>query len=195
MLPGSAQTVSDLSGSAVAAKLAAKQTSKVTRRVVLTVFLRIADLLERVLTVLFAVTSSPTNVMKIAWATDFHRMPVYQLKKTPVAFATGYLSTAILRYMPPILKVYNVPPCGIEERLAALAIAVAPMAPNLSLRSRPAVTGRPIQPPMPDHTDTYCLPFTEYVIGLPMTPEPSLRDHSTLPVARSTARKSPPRLP
>src|ERR1700730_11144914 len=96
--------------------------------------------------------------------------------------------------MPPTLKVYRVPPCGIEERLAALVIAVAPMAPNLSLRSRPAVTGRPIQPPMPDHTDTYCLPFTEYVIGLPMIPEPNLRDHNTLPVDLSTARKLPPRL-
>src|ERR1700678_99352 len=95
----------------------------------------------------------------------------------------------------PTLKVYNVPPCGMWFRPEALAIAVAPMAPNLSLRSRPAVTGNPIQPPMPDHTDTYCLPFTEYVIGLPMIPEPNLRDHRILPVARSTARKSPPRLP
>src|SRR5208282_3648454 len=95
----------------------------------------------------------------------------------------------------PILNVYSVPPCGMWLRPAALVMAVAPIAPNLSLRSRPAVTGRPIQPPMPDQTDTYCLPFTEYVIGLPMIPEPSLRDHNTLPVARSTARKSPPRLP
>src|SRR5450631_328512 len=95
----------------------------------------------------------------------------------------------------PSLNVYNVPPCGTWLKLAALVIAVAPMAPNLSLRSKPAVTGKPIQPPMPDHTDTYCLPFTEYVIGLPMMPEPSFFDHNTLPVARSTARKSPPKLP
>src|SRR5271169_6716749 len=100
-----------------------------------------------------------------------------------------------IRDQSPSLNVYRVPPCGTDARFAALVIAVAPMAPNLSLRSNPAVTGRPIQPPMPDHTDTYCLPFTEYVIGLPMMPEESLRDHRILPVARSTARRSPPMLP
>ena len=55
-------------------------------------------------------------------------------------------------------NVKSVPPCGIMGRPVAFAMAVAPIAPNLSLMSRPAVTGRPIQPPMPLHTDTYCLP-------------------------------------
>jgi len=47
-------------------------------------------------------------------------------------------------------KVFSSPPWGILSSWAALVMAVAPIAPNLSFRSRPAVTGRPIQPPMPE---------------------------------------------
>src|SRR5580765_7234931 len=97
--------------------------------------------------------------------------------------------------LPPTRNVYNVPPCGMWFRPAALVIAVAPIAPNLSLRSRPAVTGKPIHPPMPDQIEIYDLPLTFHSIGLPMMPEPSLRDQTTLPLLRSMARKSPPRLP
>src|SRR6185369_10463540 len=96
---------------------------------------------------------------------------------------------------PPTRNVYSVPPCGMWLRPAALVMAVAPIAPNLSERSRPAVTGKPIHPPMPDHTVTYVLPLTDHWIGLPMMPEPSLRDQRTLPSLRSTARKSPPSEP
>jgi len=117
------------------------------------------------------------------------------MKKPGGACHRAYRSKAILTLHP--IYPEGIQGAALRNRIevGCLAIAVAPMAPNLSLRSRPAVTGSPIQPPMPDHTDTYCLPFTEYVIGLPMIPEPSLRDHSTLPVALSTARKSPPKLP
>src|SRR6266480_1310581 len=190
MLPGSAQTVSDVKSPPMAAKLAARQqTSKAARRVRFAVSSLIANLHER----LFAVARRLTDVRKDEYGAGLHGAPrAFTQEKTRWLWPPGL---SCFRYKGPTLKVYNVPPCGIELRLAALAIAVAPMAPNLSLRSRPAVTGRPIQPPMPDHTDTYCLPFTEYVIALPMTPEPSLRCHNTLPVVRSTARKSPPRLP
>src|SRR3979411_1953029 len=50
MLPGSAQTVRDLSGGGVDAKLAPRQASKVPRRAIHTVLLFIADLRNRVLT-------------------------------------------------------------------------------------------------------------------------------------------------
>src|SRR5205085_6533341 len=194
MLPGSAQTVSDVKSPPMAAKLAARQqTSKAARRVKFAVSSLIANLRERVLTGLFAVATGLPDVRKDEYGAGLHGAP-----RALTQEITRWLrppGISCFRYKGPTLKVYKVPPCGIELRLAALAIAVAPMAPNLSLRSRPAVTGRPIQPPMPDHTDTYCLPFTEYVIALPMTHEPSLRCHNTLPVARSTARKSPPRLP
>src|SRR6266851_4873130 len=200
MLPGSAQTVRDLSEAPMAAKLAARQqTSNTPRRALRTVLLFIADLRKRYSQSRLRSWNRPAPVTKVSIGGALVCTPRKSQEKPGgsrhrVSCKT-LLPKTLLPYMPPTLKVYKVPPCGIEERLAALVIAVAPMAPNLSLRSSPAVTGRPIQPPMPDHTDTYCLPFTEYVIGLPMMPEPSLRDHSTLPVDLSTARKSPPRLP
>src|SRR3954469_12726944 len=59
----------------------------------------------------------------------------------------------------------------------------------------PAIS-RPMSPPMPEYTATYCLPSgPRYVMGLPTTPEPTLNFHSSLPVLASTALNQPSSVP
>src|SRR5512146_444027 len=55
---------------------------------------------------------------------------------------------------------------------------------------------RPMSPPIPEYTATYCLPSGPvYVIGAPTTPEPTLNCHSTFPLVASTALSQPSSVP
>src|SRR5881275_2832262 len=65
---------------------------------------------------------------------------------------------------------------------AALVMAVAPMAPNLSLRSSPAVTGSPTHPPLPQHLAAVAIDRAEVAIQAAVERQPAVGDQRTAPV-------------
>src|ERR1700694_2845985 len=92
MLPGSAQTVRDLSGSPMAAKLAARhRTSNPPRRAMRKVSLYIVDLRKWVLTKPPAVLDW-TRAREEGFSCGGLVRPRANPEKNPVAFATGYIA-------------------------------------------------------------------------------------------------------
>src|SRR3954470_5835727 len=91
-------------------------------------------------------------------------------------------------------KTYSMPPFVVFEGRSRIAFANPSAAPE-SRASSPPATIAPDQPPTPDSTATYLLPWTLYVIGGPTSPDPVVNCHSAFPSRASTALNQPSMVP